>query len=368
MKNINMRPAARTAALAVLTLACAGAPADSLTVVSTTARGESREVKLPYAIEIVSVKDCRLVYRRGASAASTPFTQIAEIEVDGFAELNDAEKLAAAGKWNKAVKAYGAAGQATHVLWKKRLVTIRRLRALNRAGAIDEAVKAWLKLIEVNAAAQGALALRPNILAEKGAACNDVAIGLLNSALKKRFLKSSPLAVEAVEELLKSLYERQGRGDKVKAIAARLSSRPRTAQRPRPLRRGTSLLSLKAMIEAGQAREALAVINPRLRSYSPAQLPTALLLRGKAQIILAGQTAPQKRALLLDGALDLMRVVSQFPGSDEAPEALLAAARMHMLLARPNTTAARKACEALVKGYPSSPQADQARKMLVGAE
>ena len=132
---------------------------------------------------------------------------------------------------------------------------------------------------------------------------------------------------------------------------------------------GSDSLSLDNMLEAllagGKADEALKTIERRLPALRRVDLPPALLLRARAQMMLAAAArGAAKRTLLIRAGLNFMRAAAAFPTAPEAPAALLGAAQMHVKLAPPNRAAARAACAAVIRRY-EGPAAGKARKMLM---
>ena len=359
-------------ALAVVLLAVTATRGDTV----TTAIGVSYT-----GVKITGVKDCRLILtgRPGmAKPKPQPLARVKFVKIAGrkYATFNKAETLASKGKWADALKEYDAAAKKPGRPWTKKLVDIRRLRALDNAGRIDEAVDLWLAIVDENRASANALALCPSHPAKKKSPRNDKAIQRLEAALAS--LKTRKGYAKAITELLMQLHRQQGQSDKAADLATALAAGPKapaaTPAKPEkpgdkmPPAAGASLLperksstpsapsapatpfsAMEVLLESGKAGKALAIIEANLAGYPRHHLPAALLLRGRAQARMAENASGEKKTkLLLQAGLNLMRVASEFPAAPEASEALLSAGRIHAMLPTPNLAAARAAYEAVI--------------------
>jgi len=118
-------------------------------------------------------------------------------------------------------------------------------------------------------------------------------------------------------------------------------------------------------IKAGRYAQAADAIQARIRRYGDRELPTALLLRGKALLLLYEKGAKKDRATLLAAGLCFMRVAACIsPGEPEVPEATFLAGRVCVHLG--NTVAATNAYRLILQRHPGTPWAEQARKALAG--
>lgn len=357
-----MTRASIIAAVTLLLGGLAAARADSL----VTARG------LTYSdIRIRDVKGCRLIFATLAGRGTPrPAYGLKEIQVREYDSFNKAEKLAAKDNWVEALKLYDRALSNRMMKgWMRQLVAIRRLRALNAAGRTDAAVEQWFEVVKADGASPGSLAISPSRFAPAGSKANSRAVAALKNRRKQRGV--SKAYADAISQLLTRLYRHEARGAKAAPATARppgsgaggakAPSRPHDRLQNLPGR----LAAIQTMLMEGKAKRALGLIEAALRRYKTGELPAALLLRGKAQVMLArGEKAPRKKQeLLLRAGLNFMRA-AQFSLSNEAPEALFEAARLHTMLARPNRAAAIAAYQAIISRYPDSPVAPRARKAL----
>ena len=323
---------------------------------------------------VVKAEDGYIHFRlMSGRVVAKPLSSVARIEIKGLGEFNRAEELAEAKKYRQAVRAYNRAESLASVTWQKQLIRYRLMSVAEAAGDIVSAVKGWLALADAAPGSRGVLALRPRRLPPKGSAANDMAINLLQAKLKAVKLESYR---RAILELLVDLYERQGRVEEARKLAARLAGRPKPSpseqsgprrQPVTPPPRGSNEAVLKLArlsLEAGRAAEVVSAIKPRLRRFTMTELPTALYLLGAAQVELAGKEkdAAKARRLYLAGGLNLMRVVAYFPAAEEAPQALLAAGRVNEALG--NAAAARAVYSELLGRYRTSPAAAKAKAAL----
>lgn len=319
--------------------------------------------------EVLAVTGGVIAYRLGSGRTiQKPLAEVASVTIDGDGDFNRAEGLLKQGKFVEAVAVYSRAERAARG-WKKTLVRYRLLAAAEAAGDINRAVKQWVEIVDADDASKAALALRPRKLGPRRGAGNDRAINLLEA--KGRIVRT-PAYLRAIRELLVDLYERQGRLGEARALAAKLAggtgqTQPATGQQP-PIAptqaNGADLRLARLSLRSGRHREVIERLRPRLRGFSAAELPTGLYLLGSAQLGLAKAEADsaQARALLLAGGLNLMRVAVLFPGSEEAPGALLLAGEVNERLKNPE--GARAAYSELISRHGKSPEAGKAKEAL----
>ncbi len=298
-----------------------------------------------------------------------PLSSVARIEIKGLGDFNRAEELAEAKKYAQAVEAYRRAAGRTSVAWRKELIRYRLIAVAEACGDIVSAVKGWLALADAAPGSRNVLAQRPRKLPPKGSAANDMTINLLQAKLKA--VKSEPYR-RAIRELLVDLYVRQGKVEEARKLAASLteqsSSRKRSGTDHRPVGPGggnaAALRLARLSLKSGRPAQAVSAIQPRLKAFSMAELPTALYLLGAAQATLAGKEKdPAKaRKLYLAAGLNLMRVAAYFPAVEEAPEALLWAGKVNEALG--NTAAARAVYAEVLSRYRGSRGAARAKAAL----
>jgi tetratricopeptide (TPR) repeat protein len=331
---------------------CAAAWADKVVVYTSDRKGE-----IPYDnVTITDVKDCRLIYRSGASTVTKDLKDVVTVRVDGQDKLNEAELLMKAGKPDEALEAYAEADKAApaNKPWMKQLIRLRRLPALRQLQKIDTAVADWLGIVDESGASKIALAMGPGKedVPKKGAAGNAKAVALLEA--KQGELKDKKDYLQAVEWLLVHLYDAEGQEDKATGLREKLAGlkTPTTASTGRGVEQ---LRAVKELIDRkGVGRDALEgvlkTISTNLDRYAADDLPVVLLVAGRAKLALYEQGGKKDRAPLTEAGLDLMRVYAHFPDSKEAPEALFYAGQVNLALG--NRNGARAAYEAVVRGYP----------------
>lgn len=344
----------RTITAIVMLLLCQAAQADGV-----------RIKKLMYSdVQVVDFANGELHFRGlGNNRIVKPIAEVTLVSIDGRPALNKAELLLADGKAADAAAAYNKATEAT-TGWLAELVQCRRLVALDRAGQIDKAAEQWLLLSGRDDGAW-ALKLRPTNLAPKGSGQNRSAIALLVQRRKQVAHKHSDAT--AIDALLMDLYQRQGRTSDAAAVAARIADLTQTAPATatRPAQTSEQLKAMAVLASQGQPGEVLGVIKANLRNdaYTAKQLPMAILLAGRAQQLLAeAADPPSRRKLLIAAGLDFMRVATFYPGSQQAPEAMLRAGQVNAALG--NRWAAGNAWRLVIKKHPASQAAAEAAKTI----
>ena len=315
--------------------------------------------------------EVRFLLATGGRSLTKKLGEIKTIDIKALPTFGQAEELVVKGKdWSLAIKGYDQAAKKATAKWQKDLIAVRRLRALDEGMMTDRAVKEWLALADAMAGGAWVLAIRPTRQAKKGYPANGAAIRILE---RKRILgKRSKQYDAAIIEVLMGLYNSEGQADKASELAELLRNGGAVAPSNGNGGTGTPtsvvpLASIEILLTGNKPDSALESIEKDLHKYARAQLPKALLLRGRAQMQSAKtRTAQARSTLLLKAGLNFMRVVVADPKSPEAPEALFQAATIHTMLAKPNLRAARAAYGKVVSDYPGSPAAQKARKALAG--
>lgn len=329
-----------------------------------------------YGAKITDVADCSIVFRMGMGARkqiTKPLAEVTSVAVDGQVALNEAEELLEAKKFPEAVAAYDDAARANPAGWMGRLVRCRRLRALDQGGMIAQSVSAWLEIVDRNDASANSLSLHPTKLAARGSGENVRATALLEGKLE-RIGESKPYET-AVKRLLLELYDFEGQREKAARLAGEIAAsttgpsekatRPSNGTGRVRVPSGNVAAQLRAfdiLLNQGQAEKVAKQIQGNLHFYKPADLSTALLLLGRAQLALQESAEGQDRRLLLGAGLNLMRVATLFKESPEAPEALFLAGRANFLLS--NLSAAGKAYQEVIRLYPENKFSGKAREAL----
>ena len=281
-----------------------------------------------------------------------------EHELDGLkkklAELAGGPKIKPE-QFPAAIRAYEAAAGLKVSAHVKTIIDYRLLSALDRAGWIDQAASKWLRLVDREQAASGAVACRPKTPADKGDPRNAKAINILGTRL--RGMKDEKYR-NATLDLLVRLLSVEGRSDEI----ARWLPKEAAGDDPKlKLLRGVAFLNKKEYAPAAKA------VNDVLHQLGRDSLSEALSVRAKA---LLGQAAAvtdkkTKQELMLEAGLDFMRVATFFRGTPQAGESLFLAGQiMASLPERPNKAAAIKAYEAVKRDYAGTPIGQKASVAL----
>lgn len=310
-------------------------------------------------VTVVGAEEGVLRFRlRSGNVVSRSLADVRTIMLVGRDTFNEAEKLLAGGKHAEAIKAYATAAQSASG-WRKALIQYRLLPVHENSGRIDQAVALWLEIADAAGATPTTLALRPKKIPPAGSTANDEAIKLLTAKVKNA---SNKAYVKGIRLLLVDLYERQGRLSEAQAVAAKLGATTSQATdvngvRPvRPTGSGEVILRRASLAaKAGEHAKVVSLVKPALKEFASAELPTALQLLAQAQLGLAKaeKDAAAGRELLVAAGLNFMRVVVNFPTSEEAPDALVGAGTVNEGLN--NFAAARAAYSAVIDGYAGSP-------------
>jgi len=308
-----------------------------------------------------------LMFRTSAgNEVEKPISQVSGVSMEACPELDRPERLAAEGRYVEAVRLYRTLLR-TSTGPTAEVARYRLLAALRHAGPVDEATALWLELAAEPGAIARLRALRPEDFAAPGSQENAKAIALLESARAEDEISEDYRA--AVEELLLALYGHEGKKEQAAALAREMaglgSTRDGAEGRPVPDQSEARFRALATLIDHGQSEEVLAEVQMGLDqgAYRTGQLPWALFLLGKARQKMADElSGDKKRELLISAGLDLMRVVTFFPASTVAADALVAAGQVNAALG--NGDAARKAWQLVVTGYPTTKAAETAKKRM----
>lgn len=340
--------------LTCLAAVCGAVSADQVTIRN-----------IPYAnVRITDAANCKITYEVQGRSYDKPCTDVNYVYVASLPALTKAEDLMKAGKPTEALAAYDKVGFAEGAEWAGRLVRYRRLRAADAARAIDRAVEDWLAIVKECSASTASAALVPKGLGKRRSQSNADAIDLLEEALKQ---KGSPAFQAAAKELLTGLYELEGMTAKAAALSGGTVGNADTAA-PTEVTvsagdLGGQLGEAANQIKAGQYAAAADGIKARIRRYSDNELPTALLLRGKALLMMYEKGAAKDRKTLLEAGLCFMRVAGCIsPGEPEVPEATFLAAKVCEHL--DNRVAAANAYRLILQRHPGTEWAKRAQAAL----
>lgn len=357
--------------------------AASVALVAGAAGGDEIVLTSGIPISDAIIRDVRsgvITFRIiGGSTVTKSLADIKQIKLTRAPSFNKAEAAMASKPPDPAaaVAAYDAASTEGGQEWFKALLTFRRLRALVQAGMVDRAVEDWLAIMDREGASAAAVRLRPKRPAPKGSPRNKKAVRLLEKRLSA--VRGKKDYVEALRRMLMLLYRTEGLTKKADELAKALAGEPAkpgspTSTGPAAIvpaaggELGKQLEAARTLVRRGQTpanlRTALKRVEANLKRFDEAQLGEALLVAGKARAYLAeGLSGDEKRKMLLDAGLDLMRVVAHFPGTPEAMEALFEAGGVNARLG--NVQAAKHAYrEVINRAGDKAPLTARARKAL----
>lgn len=301
-----------------------------------------------------------VTFQTGSGAGVSKLVrEVGQITLAGDDAFNKAEGLLAQKKFAEAAAAYAGSSRTG---WKKTLASQRRLQALDGAGKFDEAVALWLELVDAANGARGALGLKPANMPAK----ESKLLANVETALKARLEKTGPADVTAVaRQMLVDVYERQGKLEEASALQQRIvASNPGTVANPTatPSAAATAaqLKIARLAVDGGKFKEALAAVNPIMEQVSAADLPEALYILGRGQVAsVPDQAEPAESSpVLVEAALNLMRVVGSYPAHERAADCLYWAAVANERLG--HQRAAQTAYAAVVSRYAKSPVAKDA--------
>ncbi|HOD82845.1 MAG: hypothetical protein BWX88_04443 [Planctomycetes bacterium ADurb.Bin126] len=362
-------------AVVVVSLVLGAARADEITVKGFP----------PYSgVQIINVEKGMISFRvAGRNLLARPIAEVERVQITGVEPFNEAEKAISPRSgdpdWPKAVKGYDAITDMQSRPWLKRLVQYRRLRALDQTAQFDRAVQEWLGLLKDEQ--DSAAPLVPTKAAAKGSPANQKAIALLEAA--RQSVEGKTAGGQAVAQALMQAYRIEGATEKADALAAELAGAPARAPGTGPKTPGGNggkpalsgaegevlarIQAAETLIRPGQKpdllQSSLQTLQQNLRRCTESDLPRALFLMGKAEILLAETAGSDKqRALYVNGGLNCMRVVAHFPDAVEASEALLLAGKANLAIG--NQQAAQAAFNQVVKRYGDSQAAQEAKTLL----
>lgn len=354
-----------TAILAVLLLACGALQADDITV-----------GRLPYSgATILEVKEGTITFRvsAGARRITRPIVDVLHLKLSqaDAKDFNAAEDLMKKGKAAEAVAVYDKARKRYHQGWPASLIRYRYLTALGKAGFIDQAVEEWIAAVDEDKIVEATVKLCPQTLAAKGSPRNAKAIKLLEAKLEKITDKQY---VTYARQLQMKLYSQEGLAEKAAAVAKSIAGKSGVGTtdttggpkgKPRPMGNTDSLMSaVEVLLQQGSGDKAFEIVNDNIDRFDTGALPRALLLRGKARMVMV-KGGGDAGKLLRQAGLDFMRIVAHYPESVDAGEALYLAGEVNASLPKPNYAAARAAWQQVLSSYGGTgPLAGRAQKAL----
>jgi len=348
--SIHKKSLSLLAALTTLAAVAVTSPAlaDDVTVVSTPTYGNSR---------VTGLDKLQLVFTISSGGRlSKDLSEVEMIKIDGQAAFNQAENEFADGEYAKSVASYNTAAGAAANDWMKKLVTLRKLRALSRNGPVDQAVRDWLPVVAEHGRA--AAFLSPQKVAAKGSNTNGNAIKALEAAAEK----ARPAELGEIQKVLLRLYDVEGLDEKKEALLSAGVAADDGGAALNASDAAATLRDAERLLDR-QPADALAAIRRKMSSFTANDLPRALMITGRAQQAMAAKAEGEERSKLLAAAgLDFMRIAVFFPGSETANEALLQAG--HCCRDIGNANAARAAYKLLVDYFSDTEQAAKAKEAL----
>jgi tetratricopeptide (TPR) repeat protein len=350
----------------VLLLSAAFAQADDLRIGT-----------LKYAkITVIGVEDSELIYRTQAGIESRRVVnEITQITLVDRVDFNAGEKALADGDPNAALKSYGRALALADTDWLKQLVRYRQLLAFQKDKQIDRAIELWRRLCKPENGSENAMAMMPgeDAFGEAGSTANQQAI---KGLLQDRPDRDTSDYDRAITKLLLDLYTFEGDDEAASTEAARLAGQPAPGTEveddgsedgPRSETNLSERLAAATVLMNGRSEsgwaQAIETIEADLHQYSDDMLAEALFILAHATRKQAGVTeGDEGRVLLLEAGVHYMYVVTFFPASDEAGEALLEAGAINEEIG--NIRAARQAYAAVRTRYGHLPVVDKASAAL----
>ncbi len=324
------------------------------------------------SVTIIGVSDGVVRFRMGRNTISKPVSKLALVNIADDGNFTRGETLLTQSKYAEAEKAYSTSRRAATALWKKTLIDYRLLAISNATGQIDKATARWLKIVDDADVSAGVLAMRPKKLAPAKSKANDRAITLLNGKIKET---KSDAYIRSIRRLLVDLYECQGQLAQARAEAIKLAGKTPSSEtkpsngktRPDTPPVGSANVQLRlASLSMKERRfdRVIELLQPRMKQFTAAELPTAMLLLGKAKLEKAKRESkkPDAKKLLTEAGLDLMRVAVFFSTDSEAPYALFLAGQVNERLG--NNRGAKAAYSAVVNRFAKSPAAKDAKRVL----
>jgi len=332
----------------------------TIVAVAVTASADKVVVgRVPYPqVTVSGFQGGRLTFRVSGNDVSKSVSEISQVELQGRADLNRAERL-------REIKPQTAAGMYRSALakaayaWERTFIKYRLLNVYGQTGQTARWAETWAELLASPREQVGARDLRPAKLGSKAQVAS--AVRSLEAALDRATDARTRLAVS---NLLKRL-----RGESGGSAPADGDDRPGSrSDGGRPVEGGAGvqitgvskgqLRSVETLIRSGRHAEAARKADALLKQAKASELPRAMFLAGVARM-----NNPNKSTRdVLQAGLLFMKVWEFYPKSAEAPQALFETARVCEVLSNP--LGAQRAYEAVAGNYPDSPFAEQARKRL----
>jgi len=279
------------------------------------------------SVQVVDVRGGDVVFTVRGRELAKPIARLAMLKMDEVPQLERAEAAFAKQQYRQAATLFEQARRRSNKTWVKTLVDRRLLSTYDRAGRFDEAVEAYVGLLDSLGA--DAADLAPANLPDKGSQFYPKALRTIDAAIRKS--ADDDAAVKALKTLKLRILEKQ-EDPRAAELARELAGGAAQANGGPPAV-AAELVLIRGLLKDGKFAEVVAKADELIPDADAKLLPALLLAKGRAQAAMAGGE-DQTEALLAAG-LTLMRVAIHFPRTPEAPEALAAAAEVHERLQRP---------------------------------
>lgn len=281
-------------------------------------------------VTVEGVMDGQLAYTTKFNVEiRKPLAEINALRLAKYPQLEEAAELAATGEYLQVLKKLGTIRRPQS--WLRDWISAQVVQIAGDGGDATRAVNAFLELLQNDADAY--YLSRPPVDAVLGA---DEATrkSLLEKITKVADgLKKDHPAAPALSKLLKAAGSSSPRpvmkkptitGNLKVVVSSQLPAKEQAGQ----------------LLQAGQARKALELVNKQLNAPDAENLATKLYVRGLAELELAERARPtEAKTLYRDAGLSFMRVVIHFPRSRFEGASKLEAGYVHSKIGRPDTAA-----------------------------
>jgi tetratricopeptide (TPR) repeat protein len=315
-------------------------------------------------VKIVGFAEGRVSFQTADGRRLTEYVdQIKLLIVDrdgAFDDLNEAERHLAHGEAEKAAVRYRRAARGLSEFWPD-LVQARLAVACDRAGKIDEAVAAFLRVVASKEGPATAARIVPRNLPDRRDGRTHRALGDIEAALHK-----NPSDAERALLLLVRFEIFRRTGDKdAPGEAARVAG----LEIPEPVRSGPVYelvhSALSTALETEIRRPVVEALDRAIRDAPDSHVADFLLLKGR----LLSRTA-KTREDWVRAAWPFLRIAAHLPDDARAAEALYESARVLERIGRADQAASllRECLDHAKLDARTREQAEHMMKRLVGDE
>lgn len=310
-------------------------------------------------VTITGASDGKLLFQANGRDSTRDLSTITRIKLDDDPTFSGAEEAYTSSKFDLATDTYVMSLQTTTRSWLKPRIAYRLLDAAQRTNRFDAAATGYIAAVAMSA---NPASIAKPALPARGSSYLATAIKQVNAALADASLK--PAARQALAAFLLDLQRASGDQQAVNATAEQMLQSSAAAGNTAA---ASSLVKVKfdaanAALQKADYKTALAQINNNQAIFiDPKDQAQALFML--AQIQRAQTSARSDSEPYKDVAIAYMRVVSHFPDSPQAPQALLQVAGIEQhQLTDPKT--AQSLYQQLITQYPNDPAAATAKLEL----